>query len=50
MGKTQEAINELKHALRQSKCIIATKFNKIKLFIFGSYLNETSIKEISIPI
>jgi hypothetical protein len=30
MAKTQEAFNELKHALRQSKCIIATKFNKIK--------------------
>ena len=30
MAKTQEAVNELKHALRQSKCIIATKFKKIK--------------------
>lgn len=29
-GKTTEAMKELKHALRQSKCIIATKFNKIK--------------------
>ena len=30
MAKTQEAISELKHALRQSKCIIAGKFKKIK--------------------
>ena len=29
-GTTTEAIKELKHALRQSKCIIATKFNKVK--------------------
>ena len=29
-GKITEAIKELKHALRQSKCIIATKFNKVK--------------------
>jgi hypothetical protein len=30
MAKTQEAMSELKHALRQSKCIIAGKFKKIK--------------------
>jgi hypothetical protein len=28
--KMIEAMRELKHSLRQSKCIIATKFNKIK--------------------
>ncbi len=30
LTKTSEAIKELKHALRQSKCIIAGKFSKVK--------------------
>jgi hypothetical protein len=30
IAKTQEAISELKHALRQSKCIIGGKFKKMK--------------------
>lgn len=30
LGKTSEAMRELKHALRQSKCIIAGKFNKLR--------------------